>query len=118
MNIIFRIDEYLPETNQIVIQLCKETSRNSIFSHEKVAINCNTLNLYDCEKFSHSLSRKYGLNIIENENKNEPILDDNKNSEIIKGDLNLEKLVGKIIKYNIPSESKYSFPLNMRRIEL
>ena len=25
---------------------------------------------------------------------------------------------GKIIKYNIPSESKYSFPLNMRRIEL
>ena len=56
--------------------------------------------------------------MIENENKNEPVLDDNKNSEIIKGDLNLEKLVGKIIKYNIPSESKYSFPLNMRRIEL
>ena len=122
MNIIFRIDEYLPETNQIVIQLCKETSRNSIFSHKKVAINCDTLNLYDCEKFSHSLSRKYGLNIIENENKNEPILDDNKNSEIIKGDLNLEKLVGKVIKYDFydlqKHEFKSRFRLNARRVEL
>tara|TARA_Y100000813_G_C24019848_1_gene284615 strand:- start:332 stop:700 length:369 start_codon:yes stop_codon:yes gene_type:complete len=122
MNIIFRIDEYLPETNQIVVQICKETSRNSIFSHEKVAINCNTLNLYDCEKFSHSLSRKYGLNIIENENKNEPVLDDNKNSEIIKGDLNLEKLVGKVIKYDFydlqKHELKSRFRLNARRVEL
>ena len=122
MNIIFRIDEYLPETNQIVIQLCKETSRNSILSHEKVAINCDTLNLYDCEKFSHSLSRKYGLNIIENENKNEPILDDNKNSEIIKGDLNLEKLVGKVIKYDFYDSQKHEFKsrfrLNARRVEL
>ena len=118
MNIIFRIDEYLPETNQIVIQLCKETSRNSIFSHKKVAIDCETLDLYDAESFSHTLSAKYGSSIIAEENRNEPILDDNKNSEIIKGDLNLEKLVGKIIKYNIPSESKYSFPLNVRRIEL
>ena len=122
MNIIFRIDEYLPETNQIVIQLCKETSKNSIFSHKKVAINCDTLNLYDCEKFSHSLSRKYGLNIIENENKNEPILDDNKNSEIIKGDLNLEKLVGKVIKYDFydpyKHEFKSRFRLDARRVEL
>ena len=116
MNIIFRIDEYLPETNQIVIQLCKETSRNSIFSHEKVAINCETLDLYDAESFSYSLSSKYGSNIVSEENRNEPILDDNKNSEIIKGDLNLEKLVGKVIGGKV--YEKGTRLLKMRRIEL
>ena len=122
MNIIFRIDEYLPETNQIVVQICKETSRNSIFSHEKVAINCETLDLYDAESFSHTLSAKYGSGIIAEENRNEPILDDNKNSEIIKGDLNLEKLVGKVIKYDFydpyKHELKSRFRLNARRVEL
>ena len=122
MNIIFRIDEYLPETNQIVIQLCKETSRNSIFSHEKVAINCETLDLYDAESFSHTLSAKYGSSIISEENRNEPILDDNKNSEIIEGDLNLQKLVGKVIKYDFydlqKHELKSRFRLNARRVEL
>ena len=122
MNIIFRIDEYLPETNQIVIQLCKETSRNSIFSHKKVAIDCETLDLYDAESFSHTLSAKYGSGIISEENRNEPILDDNKNSEIIKGDLNLEKLVGKVIKYDFydlqKHEFKSRFRLNARRVEL
>ena len=122
MNIIFRIDEYLPETNQIVIQLCKETSRNSILSHKKVAINCETLDLYDAESFSHTLSAKYGSSIIAEENRNEPILDDNKNSEIIKGDLNLEKLVGKVIKYDFydlqKHELKSRFRLNARRVEL
>ena len=122
MNIIFRIDEYLPETNQIVIQLCKETSRNSIFSHEKVAINCETLDLYDAESFSHTLSAKYGSGIISEENRNEPILDDNKNSEIIKGDLNLEKLVGKVIKYDFYDSQKHEFKsrfrLNARKVEL
>ena len=116
MNIIFRIDEYLPETNQIVIQLCKETSRNSILSHKKMAINCETLDLYDAESFSYSLSSKYGSNIVSEENRNEPILDDNKNSEIIKGDLNLEKLVGKVIGGKV--YEKGTRLLKMRRIEL
>ena len=116
MNIIFRIDKYLPETNQIVIQLCKETSRNSIFSHEKVAINCETLDLYDAESFSHTLSAKYGSGIIAEENRNEPILDDNKNSEIIKGDLNLEKLVGKVIGGKV--YEKGTRLLKMRKVHL
>ena len=116
MNIIFRIDEYLPETNQIVVQICKETSRNSILSHKKMAINCETLDLYDAESFSYSLSSKYGSNIVSEENRNEPILDDNKNSEIIKGDLNLEKLVGKLIGGKV--YEKGTRLLKMRRIEL
>ena len=116
MNIIFRIDEYLPETNQIVVQICKETSRNSILSHKKMAINCETLDLYDAESFSYSLSSKYGSNIVSEENRNEPILDDNKNSEIIKGDLNLEKLVGKVIGGKV--YEKGTRLLKMRRIEL
>ncbi len=122
MNIIFRIDQYLPETNQIVVQICKETSRNSIFSHRKIAINCETLDLYDAESFSHTLSTKYGSNIITEQNRNEPILDDNKNSEVIKGDLNLEKLVGKVIKYDFydpyKHEFKSRFRLDARRVEL
>jgi hypothetical protein len=116
MNIIFRIDQYLPETNQIVVQICKETSRNSILSHKKMAINCETLDLYDAESFSYSLSSKYGSNIVSEENRNEPILDDNKNSEIIKGDLNLEKLVGKVIGGKV--YEKGTRLLKMRRIEL
>jgi len=116
MNIIFRIDQYLPETNQIVVQICKETSRNSILSHKKMAINCETLDLYDAESFSYSLSSKYGSNIVSEEDRNEPILDDNKNSEIIKGDLNLEKLVGKVIGGKV--YEKGTRLLKMRRIEL
>ena len=116
MNIIFRIDQYLPETNQIVVQICKETSRNSILSHKKMAINCETLDLYDAESFSYSLSSKYGSNIVSEENRNEPILDDNKNSEIIKGDLNLEKLVGKVIGGKV--YEKGTRLLKMRKVHL
>ena len=116
MNIIFRIDQYLPETNQIVVQICKETSRNSILSHKKMAINCETLDLYDAESFSYSLSSKYGSNIVSEEDRNEPILDDNKNSEIIKGDLNLEKLVGKVIGGKV--YEKGTRLLKMRKVHL
>ena len=43
MKLVFRIDEYLPETQQIVVRMCKSLSREPILGHNPGAVDLKNL---------------------------------------------------------------------------
>ena len=54
MKVTILIDEYLPDTNQIVVRVCKMTSREPILNHKALAIDLDKLDLHDTESFLDS----------------------------------------------------------------
>mgnify|MGYP006254513755 CR=1 FL=1 len=70
MKLVFRIDEYLPETQQIVVRMCKALSREPILGHNPGVIDLKNLDLYDCDTFVESLMRLYGDKAIKNDEEN------------------------------------------------
>ena len=111
--VIFKIEEYLPETGQIVIRMCNKYSHKPITEYECYAIDCDNIDLYDAESFFSSLMKNYGSGIIEGQDN--IILDENK-SEIISGKFNIEDLVDRIIECKIYDNRKSI--LKMRKVEL
>jgi len=59
MKSIFKIEEYLPDTNQIIVRFSRLHAPQPIESYT-MAINCEHLDLYDCDSFVSSLMMKYG----------------------------------------------------------
>ena len=116
MKLVFRIDEYLPETQQIVVRMCKALSREPILSHNAGAIDLKNLDLYDCDTFVESLMRLYGDKAIKNDEENYDIELFCNKSEKIGGELNLAELVGKNIEGD--SESYRRAILKMREVKL
>ena len=43
MKVTILIDEYLPDTNQIIVRVCKMTSREPILNHKALAIDLDKL---------------------------------------------------------------------------
>ena len=60
MKNIFKIIEYLPDTQQIVVRYARKNTHKDIDEFVKKAVDLKELDLYDCETFSNSLMRKYG----------------------------------------------------------
>ena len=56
MKILIKIEEYLPETQQIVVRFCSSQSEKSIDEIEPLAIDLNQLDLFDTELFLESLT--------------------------------------------------------------
>ena len=100
MKVTILIDEYLPDTNQIVVRVCRMTSREPILNHKALAVDLDKLDLHDTESFLDSFMRNYGVNRVERqEEKTEIVLYAN-NGKKIEGELNLRDLVGENINYN------------------
>ncbi len=112
---IFKIEEYLPTTNQIVVKFSRLHSTKPIDEHKSIAINCDKLDLYNCETFIESLMMVSGTDRIMKEESEEDCLDVNI-PEIIEGDLNIQDLVGKVI--GCKTENYRKGFLKMRRVEL
>ena len=113
MKSIFKIEEYLPDTNQIVVRFSRLHAPQPIESYETMAIDCEHLDLYDCDSFVSSLMMKYGDRYVKEYEKNEPIKNE---TETISGKLNLRDLVGKVIEGKVDDYRRSS--LNMNRVEL
>ena len=77
MKIIFKIVEYLPESNQIAVKFCYEKSRKSIDDYAPIAINCDELDMFDLETFSDTLIRKFGLKRLEDQERKLETIPDN-----------------------------------------
>ena len=43
MKVTILIDEYLPDTNQIVVRVCRMTSREPILNHKALAVDLDKL---------------------------------------------------------------------------
>lgn len=116
MKVTIRVDEYLPDTNQIVVRVCKMTSREPILNHKAFAIDLDKLDLYDTETFLDSFMRNYGLNrVAKQEDDTEIVLYCNYGKKI-EGELNLRDLIGENINYDFKNRSRSI--LKMRRVEL
>jgi hypothetical protein len=113
MKCIFKIIEYVPDT-QIIVNFCKITDNKLIDEYSPIAIDLDKLDTYNCGFFINSLAR-VGTNIIESQEKCKPIINE---SEIIESnqELNIESLVGRNIEFNL--ENYRQSILKMRRVEL
>ena len=113
MKNIFKIIEYLPDTQQIVVRYARKNTHKNIDEYIESAVDLIQLDLYDCETFSKSLMRRYGEHNIERvENETEGF---NK-CEKISGKLDVQSIVGKVIE--VDSDQYRREVIKMRRIEL
>ena len=113
MKNIFKITEYLPDTQQIVVRYARKNTNKNIDEYIESAVELKQLDLYNCETFSKSLMRRYGEHNIERvENETEGF---NK-CEKISGKLDLQSIVGKVIE--VDSDQYRREVIKMRRIEL
>ena len=114
MKVIVKIEEYLPDTEQIVIRICSLHSHKTIDEHRTNAIVTSDLDMTDIECFIDCLIFKV-KHLLQEQEENEPILDKNTPIEI-DGKLDIQSLVGKIIKGKI--NHRGSRLLKVRRVEL
>ena len=56
MKILIKIEEYLPETQQIVVKFCNSQSEKSIDDVQSLVIDLDKLELFDTELFLESLT--------------------------------------------------------------
>ena len=113
MKNIFKITEYLPNTQQIVVKYARKNTHKDIDEYFHKAVDLDKLDLYDCETFSKSLMRQYGeptIQKVENETEGFNV------SEQISGKLDIQSLVGKVIE--VDSDDYRREIIKMRRVEL
>ena len=113
MKAIFKIIEYLPKTQQIVVRFARLRAPESIEKYRKIAVNLSHLDCYDSESFVKSLMRKFGNDLVKQQEDKEPIINE---AETIPEKLNFEELVGKTIECKVDNDRKER--LKMRRVEL
>ena len=114
MKVIVKIEQYLPDTEQITFRICGLHSHKTINDYRDYAIEISDLDMTDTESFIDSLVFKV-KHLLQEQDENEPILDENTPIEI-DGELDIQSLVGKIIKGKI--NHRGSRLLKMRRVEL
>ena len=115
MKVILKIDEYLQEKNSVVVKTCRLHSHKSIDEFGAKVVNCDDLNMTDCETFIESLINKVSNDRIESQDESEGILDSNIPVEIT-GELDFQRLIGVVVQGRL--SNKINRRLKMRRIEL
>ena len=113
MKAIFKIEEYLPETKQIVVRFARLHAPEKIEKYATLAIDYDRLDCYSSESFVKSLMRNVGNYQVKNHEDKEPIVNE---TQVINGELDLSSLVGKIIECKVENDRKEI--LRMRRVEL
>ena len=95
MKIIFKIIEYLPETEQILVSFCRQNAPKSIDDYCPVVIDCKFIDNTDRVNLIESLFQ-LGLSIIEEQENEEVTLDDNLAAEMF-FEKDYQDFVGKVI---------------------
>jgi len=115
MKCIFKIKEYLPETNQMVVRFARLHSPQHIDNYKAVAISTTRLDFYSYETFVESLMRNYGDSRSSTSDMKDPIVNDVEDINI-DGEFEIRDLVGKIVGCN--SDDYKTKIIKMKRIEL
>ena len=114
MKVIFKIEEYLPDTEQIVMRICGLRSHKKIDEYRTYAIDISDLDKNDTEFFIDDLIFKV-KHLIKQQDDQEPILDENIPIEI-HGELDFQNLIGKVIDGKLYERGTRI--LKMRRVNL
>ena len=102
MNIIFKIVEYLPDTEQVIVD------------HPSVTLSCDVIDTTDHPNIVESISQ-YGVNILEIDEKYEEVLESNKTSSEIESS-SLEDYVGKV--YGTDTKGLWAKSKRLKRIDI
>ena len=101
MNIIFKIIEYLPETNQITVKFSRQNSAKSIDERYEIAMSLDSLDLTDNVSLVDSIC-EMGLSEIKKQDKTDDILTSNVMNDISEGVIDISNMVGKV--YGTPEK--------------
>ena len=108
MKILIKIEEYLPETQQIVVKFCSSQSEKSIDDVQSLAIDLDKLELFDTELFLESLTA-HGQQVVKRYKQVQF-------GEVIENSpLDIGSLSGRILEGKEPRRKKI---LAMRKVEL
>ena len=95
MNIIFKIIEHLPETNQIIVKFSRQNSK-SIDERYEIAMSLDSLDLTDNVSLVDSIC-EMGLSEIKKQDKTDDILTSNVMNDISEEDeINITKMIGQV----------------------
>lgn len=95
MKIIFKIHEYLPETEQIIVTFCRQNAPKSINDYGPVAIDCDKIDTTDRVNLIESLFN-IGMVQIEDLESREEVHPDNVASEMFFGS-SFDDFIGKVV---------------------
>ena len=115
MKCIFKIEEYLPDTNQMVVKFARLHSPQHIDNYKAVAIDTTKLDFYDYDSFIESLMRNYGDSRSSMSEKKDSIVNDVEEVNI-DTQFEVRDLIGKIIGCN--SDDYKTQIIKMNRVEL
>ena len=108
MKILIKIEEYLPETQQIIVKFCSSQSEKSIDDVQSLAIDLDKLELFDTELFLESLTA-HGQEVVKRYKQLQF-------GEVIENSpLDIGSLSGRILEGKEPRRKKL---LAMRKVEL
>ena len=114
MNIIFKIVEYLPDTEQVIVKYARKNSHRSIDDHPSVALRCNVIDTTDYPNIVESISQ-HGVHILETDENHGEVLESNKISSEIESS-SLEDYVGKV--YGVETKGLYVKSKRLKRIDI
>ena len=115
MKCIFKIEEYLPETNQIVVRFARLHSPQHIDNYKAVAIDTTKLDFYDYDSFIESLMRNYGDSRSSMSEIKDSIVNDVEEVNI-DTKFDVRDLIGKVIESE--SDNYRRSILKMRKVDL
>ena len=114
MKCIFKIEEYLPDTNQMVVRFARLHSPQHIDNYKAVAIDTTRLDFYSYETFVKSLMRYYGNSKVDVSEMKDPIVNDVEDINI-DGEFEVRDLIGRSMMCYRDSDREL---IKMKRIEL
>ena len=114
MNIIFKIVEYLSDTEKVIVKYARKNSHRSIDDHPSVALSCDVIDTTDHSNIVESISQ-YGEHILETDEKHEEVLESNKISSEIESS-SLEDYVGKV--YGTDTKGLWAKSKRLKRIDI
>ena len=120
MNLLFKIIQHLPETDQIVVKFCRQNSPKPIDEYDAVAIDKNNINFSTPETFGTSLILA-GMSSIERQLREEPILQQNSCCDHPTS-TNIDDHINCVIAVDydekvVPRRNVISFPTNYQILE-
>tara|TARA_Y100001970_G_scaffold183918_1_gene223685 strand:- start:653 stop:997 length:345 start_codon:yes stop_codon:yes gene_type:complete len=114
MKIIFKIIEYLPDTNQILVKFARQNAPKPIDDYSPVAMGCDVVDTINNNSFVESICRR-GKRLVEQQENEELVLNENICEEI--NGTRFEDYVGKVVGSEYYVQKKFQ-RLKMRRVYL
>ena len=115
MKIIFKIIEYLPETEQVVVSFCRQNAPKSIDDYCPVVIDCKYIDNTDRVNLIESLFQ-LGMPIIKQQESEEVTPESNVASEMFFGK-SYDDFIGKVVAIDT-NELQSIKSKRMRRIDI